>query len=389
MQYLFWFSLFLLLYVYVLYPLIMSILSKKGSDFRGGVKVVDKTPTITIVVPAHNEERVLEEKILNHMQIKYDKSKFSIHVLCDSCSDGTVNIAEKYSKLYPELVTYTEVLGGLGKTNAINTLMPKLSSDLIVFSDANVMLEENCLKHIVDTLSGSRVGGVAGQLTYVNESIGGAAESNGLYWRYEEFLKARESDTGSLMGADGSIFAIKRELYRKLPIHVLDDFSTSMGVIAQGFEFKFNQDIKAYEKGAEKNSEEYSRKIRISNRSYNSFRFMKPELTSKLGLFDLWKLYSHKVLRWYSFIFMMMLLCATIYLAYTSIFYSVILTGQALFYFLIFIHWKNIIPSDSKIFKVSNICYYFFMVNCAAWIGIYQSLTGVKTITWNKAETTR
>ncbi|MEY8200932.1 MAG: glycosyltransferase family 2 protein [Colwellia sp.] len=389
MQYLFWVPLFLLMYIYFLYPLIVSILSKKGAEIGDKPNAIDEVPTITIVVPAHNEERVLEEKILNHLKIKYDNSKFIIHILCDSCTDGTVDIADKYTKLYPGMVAYTAVLGGLGKTNAINTLMPKLTSDLIVFSDANVMLEENCLNHIVDTLSDSKVGGVAGQLTYVNESIGGAAESNGLYWRYEEYLKEKESDTGSLMGADGSIFAIKRELYRELPIHVLDDFSTSMGVIAQGFKLKFNTNIKAYEKGAEKNSEEYSRKIRISNRSYNSYRFMKAELKSKLGLFDLWKFYSHKVLRWYSFVFMMVLMCASIYLAFTSIFYSAMLAGQGLFYFLIFLHWKNIIPGSSKIFKISNICYYFFMVNYAAWIGVFQSLTGVKTIVWKKAETTR
>jgi len=388
MEYLFWLSFILLIYVYFLYPLIVSALGEKNKVTLSEKCGDFSDLSITIVVPAHNEESVIEEKILNHLKLKFD-GDWMIHILCDSCSDGTVSIVEKYVDIYPDKIAFTEVSGGLGKANAINTLMPEISSDIVVFSDANVMLDEHSLNYVADTLSNEVIGGVAGQLTYVNESKGGAAESNGMYWRYEEFLKEKESNAGSLMGADGSIFAIKRELYRKLPIHVLDDFCTSMGVIVQGYQLKFDSRIKAYEKGAEKNSEEYSRKIRISNRSYNSYRFMRPELRAKLSVFDLWKLYSHKIFRWYSFVFMMITLVTSLYLSINSTFYSSMLIGQVFFYLVVFLHWKNLISEGSKLFKISNICYYFFMVNCAAWIGIYQSLTGVKTIVWNKAETTR
>ena len=127
-------------------------------------------------------------------------------------------------------------------------------------------------------------------------------------------IKKSESLSGSMMGADGSIFSIKRRLLRELPVHVLDDFCSSMGVINQGYKLKFDDTITAYEKGAESTAEEFPRKVRISNRSYNSYKHLRAECFKTLSLFDLWKLYSHKVLRWYSLFFMVSALVSNLFI---------------------------------------------------------------------------
>ena len=380
------FSMLMLCYIYVIFPGVMYLLTLIPI-YRS--EKVQKYRSIAVVIPSHNEEKVIEEKIENHLKLEYI-GKYKIYVLCDSCSDRTVALAKSYEEKFPEMLEVFEVEGGLGKTNAINQLVPRLKEDVIVFTDANVMLDSSALERVNIALDQDSVGGVAGQLTYVNAELGGAAESNGLYWKYEEVIKKGEAIYGSLMGADGSIFAIKTKYYRQLPTHVLDDFSTSMGVVAQGALFKFDDSIKAYEKGAESNSEEFSRKVRISNRSYNSYLNMRKEILSKFSLVELTKFYSHKVIRWYSFLFMISTLVSSTFLALMGNAFAVFLIlGQAIFYLMAIIHHIDLLKPGTKIYKLGNIIYYFVMVNLAAMIGVVKSLRGEKISTWKKAESSR
>ena len=123
--------------------------------------------------------------------------------------------------------------------------MQLVTSEITVFTDANVTLNTDAISEVVRALSDEQVGGVAGHLCYVNKSASDSASGNGLYWRYEEFIKRCEGTNGSMMGADGSIFAIKSSLYRPLPEHVMDDFCTSMGIVMRGHQFLFAPSIRA------------------------------------------------------------------------------------------------------------------------------------------------
>ena len=271
--------------------------------------------------------------------------------------------------------------------------MLEVKEDIVVFSDANVLLKEDALKVISSNFKDEKIGAVAGQLSYVNEDIDGVAMGNGLYWRYEEFIKLSESRSGSMMGADGSIFSIRRELFRELPIFVLDDFCSSMGVVCQGYRLAFNPSVKAYEKGAEGSSEEFYRKVRISNRSYNSYKYMREDFFQNLSLFDKWKLYSHKVLRWYTGFFMLLALLTHVMLVIQRPDYSFL---QGLLAVHVSLYLFALLPLISKRFlqlkyigRVVSIAHYFLIVNVAASLGVIKSLLGDKVIVWNKAETTR
>ncbi|MBG9994562.1 glycosyltransferase [Pseudoalteromonas sp. NZS127_1] len=383
-------SIFILIYIYFLFPLIIYICGAlKKDSVKQDVSNTDKT--IVIVVPAHNEEAVISKKIENHLALDYEQNNYKILVISDTSSDKTVEITNIYVDQYPERVELFEVNDGLGKTNAINQALVNIDCDILVFSDANVYLKSDALLQISKCYEDKNVGGVAGQLIYTNNDVEGAAQSNGLYWKYEEMIKKSESLSGSMMGADGSIFSIKRRLLRELPVHVLDDFCSSMGVINQGYKLKFDDTITAYEKGAESTAEEFPRKVRISNRSYNSYKHLRAECFKTLSLFDLWKLYSHKVLRWYSLFFMVSALVSNLFIAISEegyIFTSVLIL-HVLFYIMAALSWLNKLPNIPVISKLAAIAEYFTMANVAAGIGILQSISGKKTVTWKKADSTR
>ena len=386
----FFISIFFLVYIYFLFPLSIYICGLiKKDHVKANFSNTDKT--IVIVVPAHNEEAVISKKIENHLALDYDKSNYKIRVISDTSSDKTVEITKQYIDKHPGRVELFEVSDGLGKTNAINKALVGIECDILVFSDANVYLKSDALLQIAKCYEDKDVGGVAGQLIYTNDDVEGAAQSNGLYWKYEEMIKKSESLSGSMMGADGSIFSIRRSLLRELPVHVLDDFCSSMGVVNQGYKLKFDDSITAYEKGAETTAEEFPRKVRISNRSYNSFKHLRAECLNKLSLFNLWKLYSHKVLRWYSLFFMISALVSNFYLAIfeSGYFFTSILILHVIFYVMAILSWLNKFPKIPVVSKLAVIAEYFTMANIAAGIGILQSISGKKTVTWKKADSTR
>ena len=387
MIYWFWLSTCLVVYVYLLYPLIIWAMARAqlAKHTQPSVAIGPSLPTITVVVPAYNEEAVIAAKLENCLSLDYPTDLLDIVVVSDGSTDRTDSIVTTFQSEWPEKLRLHQMNKRGGKTAGINSVMRSVESDVTVFTDTNVTLDVDSLKHIAASLAEPSVGGVAGQLSYVNPDASETAQSGGLYWRYEEFIKRNEGLCGSIMGADGSIFAIKSHFFRPLPNHVMDDFSTSMGVVLQGYTFAFDPRIKAYEKSAEKSAEEFKRKVRIANRSFNSYRAL--SLVGNLSLFDTWKFISHKWLRWVSFVFLLIALIsnAAIVLSTTKLGYDVLLICQLTAYALALS--KHVMPSLKLPFL--GAWYYFVMANAANAIGIYQSLLGKKTIIWASPSSSR
>ena len=342
-------------------------------------------PTITVLVPAYNEEAVIAAKVKNCLSLDYPPELLDIVVVSDASIDSTDSIVTTFEQEAPERLRLHRMDQRGGKTAGINAAMRTIDSDITVFTDTNVTLDVDSLKYIANALAAPSVGGVAGQLTYVNADASETAQSGGLYWRYEEFIKRNEGLCGSIMGADGSIFAIESHLYRQLPSHVMDDFCTSIGVVLQGQTFTFDTRIKAYEKSAEKSAEEFQRKVRIANRSFNSYRSL--SLLGNLGLLDTWKFFSHKWLRWMSFVFLLTALISniTIFLGTTTLGYEALLACQVVAYSLALS--KHVMPSLKL--PLLNAWYYFVMANAANAMGVCQSLMGRKTTIWASPQSSR
>lgn len=246
-----------------------------------------------ICVCAYNEEKSIAAKAENLLALKQVFPNLEILVYVDAATDRTAEILEKYKndiQLYVSPERH-------GKTHGMGLLVSKAKASVIIFSDANVMLDIESMRALPKYFADPNVGCVCGHLKYINEDDTVTAQTGSLYWRLEEFIKSAESDTGSVMGADGSIFAARRALYQTPPDHIIDDMFVSFSILCKGYRIVRAPEVIAYEKSVTSPREEFKRKIRISCQALNVHRLLWPKLRN-LDTFDLYKYISHKLLRW-------------------------------------------------------------------------------------------
>ena len=172
------------------------------------------------------------------------------------------------------------------------------TGDILVLTDANVILHPEAVERLLPYYGDPGVGGVCGTLTYVTDRASATAEIGAGYWRLDERLRSLESDTGNVMGADGSIFSIRRRLYPEFPDSVLDDFVVSLSVVFAGFRLVKAPDVLAFENSVAQPAEEYRRKIRIGTRAYHTHLWMRGQLR-QMSAVDRFKYVSRKQLRWF------------------------------------------------------------------------------------------
>jgi cellulose synthase/poly-beta-1,6-N-acetylglucosamine synthase-like glycosyltransferase len=175
----------------------------------------------------------------------------------------------------------------------------------VVFTDANVLLEPAALAALQRNFADPSVGCVCGQLIYSNPEEGATAATGSLYWRLEERVKALESRSGSTMGADGSIFAVRRRLYRPVPPDIIDDMYVSLSILCDGYRVIRDPLVIAYERAATDSGEEFRRKVRIACQAFNCHRLLQPRLR-RLPALDRFKYVSHKLLRWFGIYFFLL-----------------------------------------------------------------------------------
>jgi cellulose synthase/poly-beta-1,6-N-acetylglucosamine synthase-like glycosyltransferase len=185
----------------------------------------------------------------------------------------------------------------------MNLLASRASGDVILFTDANVMLDIDCLENLRRSFEDPEIGCVCGNLIYTNGKDSVTASTGSLYWKLEEGIKRLEQETGSVMGADGSLFAVRRSLHRAPPDNIIDDMFVSFWVLIQGYRIVQSKDARAYEESVSSASDEFGRKSRIACQAFNVHRLIWPELR-KMNFVTVYKYVSHKLLRWLSIYFM-------------------------------------------------------------------------------------
>lgn len=381
MAFVFWLSVTGLLMVFLVYPFFISIVN------RIAVKEVNKeniTPLISLIIAAYNEEDSIREKIENTISLNYPTEKKEIIVVSDGSTDNTneiINSFEEQQNFHSIILEKNQ-----GKTNAVNSAMEVAKGEIIVFTDANVILEDNALIHLVNNFADEEVGCVCGQLSYINDEESGTAETGGLYWRYEEFIKKMESKTGSTMGADGSIFAIRKELFRKLEPFLIDDFSTSMNALFQGYRIVFDPEAKAYERHTTEIKDEIKRRRRIANRVFNAISYFKKEFL-KLSFLNQIKFLFHKYLRYWAGLFMITAFISNAMLFNEGSIYQVFFLLQLIFY-VVALLGAFLNKLDLKM-KVFHIPYYFTIMNWMQLLGVIDSLLGRRQVKWNTVNSSR
>jgi cellulose synthase/poly-beta-1,6-N-acetylglucosamine synthase-like glycosyltransferase len=353
-----------LIYIYLGYPLLVFLLSK---IIRKRVAKKEIYPLVSIIIAAYNEEKIIEKKILNTLAIDYPKDKLEIIVFSDASSDNTDNIVKKYAKQGIKLLRYE---GRRGKTYCQNESVKKAKGEIIVFSDANSMYDKFAVKNLVFNFSDTKVGVVCGELKYLKNN----KSEEGFYWKIERFLKQRESLINSCLGANGSIYALRKNLYVDLPLSTISDFIAPFYIFKQNYRVVYDKRAFCFEETGD-NKNEFNRKRRIILRSLNSLKYIKEFLNPfKYGFYSL-QLWSHKILRWLIPFFLIILLISNLFLL-NILFFEILLYSQLLFYFIAMIGSRI----RNKLFSIP---YYFCLINLSSMLAFIDFLKGKTKITWN------
>jgi cellulose synthase/poly-beta-1,6-N-acetylglucosamine synthase-like glycosyltransferase len=376
-EFLCWLFVGLILYTYVGYPLLLFFLTiKRKHSFEPNSHF---EPQISIVIAAHNEESVIREKLDNSLQANYPADNLDIVVVSDGSTDATNEIVEEYKAQGVRLINAKQ---RSGKTGAQNIAVLEVDAEIIVFSDANAMYAPNALRQLVRHFEDPDVGCVCGELRYNNNNNNAIGIQEDLYWSYERFLKRREDLFGSILGANGSIYAVRKSAYIHLPTDIISDFIEPLKIIEKGFRIVYEPEAVSVEATSDKFEEEFQRKKRIILRSIHSLYAVKsllnPFKRPRLSL----QLISHKILRWFvPFLMLGMFVLNTLLLEQSL--YQLLFIAQIIFYTMAFIGYKM----ERKKVKSSflYIPFYLITVNYAALLSILDFVRGRNVIAWQPA----
>jgi len=298
-------TLLVLGYHYVGYPITLALIAgwRRAQPIRpGGV-----TPTVTLIISAYNEEEVLRSKLENVLALDYPRDRLEIIVASDGSTDATAAIARE---LAPRGVLLHHYDTNRGKNAVLNDTVPRARGALIVFTDANGMYRPDALRKLVAYFDSPSVGCVCGELIYLNYSDNAIAEGYGTYWRFDQLQKRLESRLHTLLGANGSIFAIRRSLYQKLPNTVCNDMVTPILIAAAGHAVVYAPDAVSTEAGSQNLADELRRRPRIIARGILGVRAVWGEVVRSRRWLLVWELFWRKRVR-YAMPFLLAILLAS------------------------------------------------------------------------------
>jgi cellulose synthase/poly-beta-1,6-N-acetylglucosamine synthase-like glycosyltransferase len=375
----FWSCVVLIGYSYLLYPMILFLLSslQKAERRQDRRTSADRFqwPKVTMLVAAHNEEGIIKEKIRNCLAIDYPDKNFHVVIASDGSNDRTNAIVQSCKNPRIQLIAYPERQGKIGTLNAT---LPTLTDQIVVMSDANTMYSPDAVRKLARHFADERVGCVCGELILESPEGGGSGE--GLYWKYETLLKRMESKCGFLLGATGGIFAIRKSLFQPLPPGtIIEDFVTGMKVLAQGFKVCYEPEARATEFMEPTMRDEMRRKSRIGAGGFQAIGLTAEMLNPGRGLpaIGYW---SHKIIRWFVPFLMVGALAANVGLV-TETGYVLLLALQLLAYV---IGIQGLLARRRGNRLVQPI-HYFFLMNLALFIGFFRYIRGTQRVTWERA----
>jgi cellulose synthase/poly-beta-1,6-N-acetylglucosamine synthase-like glycosyltransferase len=370
----FWTAVAIVAYIYFGYPLLLALWSIFKKEKREKKEIV---PRITLIVSAYNEEKIIERKIENSLELNYPKDRLEIIVVSDGSTDNTDGIVKGCSSKFDN-VKLVRVGGRSGKNIALNKVLPHTSGDITVFSDANSMYEGDAIRNLVNYFGKKEIGCVIGELKYVNTDSSNVSQGQGLYWKYESFIKRLESRLGLLLVGNGSIFAIRKELYPLLEPGVPNDLQTPLEIGHRGYQVIYEPKAVAIEKAAISSREEFRKKVRIINRGLMGFL----KLRKKVKGWRLFGFISHKLLRWLAGIFLILIFLSNIFLVGFNL-YRILFLLQLLFYGLAGMGTYF----QSRRIRCGIFCvpFYFFLINLASFVALFEFLLGKRYFIWEKA----
>ncbi len=283
------------LHPFITYPLSLAVLARFRPRVLAAPATAAAKARVALCVCAYNEEKVIRAKAENMLSMRTAVPGLELLIYVDAASDRTADILSEYMGEITVIVSSARH----GKTCGMNTLVQTSNAEFIVFSDANVIFAPDAIPRLLARFVDPDVGCVCGHLVYTLADSSATAVTGSFYWRLEEAIKELETRSGSTMGADGSIFAIRRALHRPPPPDIIDDMYVSLSVLCDGHRIVRANDAFAFEEATTKAGDEFRRKVRIACQAFNVHRLLRSRL-AKLPLLDRYKYASHKLLRWFA-----------------------------------------------------------------------------------------
>lgn len=387
----FWISLGSIVYTYFGYPLLVFLLARfvhKSEITQPG------QPPVTLLIAAYNEEIVIEDKIRNSLAIDYPKERFQVLIVADGSSDKTMETAKRYTGKGVELLYQPE---RRGKMAAINRALPHARGEIIIFSDANNYYPPDTVCNLVRPFAKPEVGAVTGAKV-IDQGDGNLGASEGLYWKYESFIKKQESRLGSCTSAAGEVLAIRKDLYSPPPDNVInDDFFIAMQIVRRGYRLVYVPEAKSFERVSPSAEDEIARRTRINAGRFQAIAMAKQILPFHRPLL-VWQILSHKFLRPlvpFGMIGALLFnLLAVLFppqtkgLLILSQPYSLILLGlQLLFYAMAWIG-RNLADrgEQSKLLRLFYLPTFLTNSNLAALKGFFRFLRGRQSHLWERIQ---
>lgn len=377
-----WLAIALVIYAYAGFPFLLTI---RGAWARP-IKKSPATPSVTLVIIAHNEEDVIADKLQNTLAQDYPAEKLEILVGSDGSDDGTNERVQDFAPQGVRLLACERQ----GKIGTLNETVAQATGEILVFSDANSMYDTGSLKAIASCFSDPSVGGVAGDQVYTTDKGNAGSLGERLFWNFDRFLKRMQSRSGSVTSSTGAIHAVRRELFEPVPSGVCDDFLISTRVVAKGYRLVFEPDAIAYEEVAASDKAEFRRKSRIIARGIRGLWVMKTLLNPFVYGFYSFQLASHKLLRWSVIFLLPVIFLLSVMCASQGFVYQLLLGLQIVFYALalVGILLRNTPIFRNKLAKIMAVPYFFCMANFSALSGWYQFIVGRRVDIWNSNRAT-
>ncbi|NII23644.1 glycosyltransferase family 2 protein [Pseudoflavitalea sp. X16] len=385
----FWASLFIIFYSYIGYGILLwiilrikSVFSSKSREPETG-KPEPAWPAVALVVAAYNEEDFILQKIENTLALDYPKDKLELIFITDGSSDNTPAIISRHPGIL--LLHQPE---RRGKVAAMNRAIQHVQAPLVIFCDANTLLNKDCVREIVKHYENPKVGGVAGEKKIMQQGKDAAAAAGeGLYWKYESFLKRLDSALYTTVGAAGELFSVRKSLFEQAPEGtIIEDFVQSLKLVINGYVVRYEPNAYAAEAPSASIRDEMKRKVRICAGAFQAMVLLKE-------LFNVFKypvasfqFISHRILRWTACpVALVLLLISNLLIVGLGggIFYQVVLAGQLLFYIMGITGW--IYASRNIRLKAVYIPFYFLFMNLSVFIGFSRFLRNKQTVLWEKA----
>jgi cellulose synthase/poly-beta-1,6-N-acetylglucosamine synthase-like glycosyltransferase len=390
----FWLSLFLIFYAYLGYPMTLWILS---IFIKKPILKDDITPLVSLAISVYNEEDIIEKKIENSIELDYPDDLLEFVVISDGSTDRTNEIIQDFAEKDSRIKTCI-LEKNRGKSAALNECVPNLNGEIVLFSDANSFYPKDLIKKIVRPFKDDRVGLVTGWTKYSSWADGRETEAVSIYSKLEMKTKSLESKIGSCVGADGAVFAIRKELYEQLNPEDINDLVIPFKIIGQKKRCLLEKQAYCREETAGDLQGEHSRQVRITNRTLRAI-FSNVYLfnSGRFGLFS-FQLFSHKFLKLMGPFFLSLLILTNCIIAFQGGLYLILLLTQIFVYFLAFLGYKlnkrnelnklneRLKPNKpkqlNKPYMLFSLPYSFLLVNISIMQGWFLYLSGETYTKW-------